>query len=130
MSGRSDSNLLNNYSLLDLFPKIGFNYYKLQQSDLDGKLTDLGIRSVSFQFGASKVNVYPNPATVLVNVKFTAASFRQAPLIDLSGKILQHQPIKDNQELVSFNLSGYATGSYFVKLTGSKESMTRKFVKF
>ena len=46
---------------------------------------------------------------------------------DLNGKLVMAQSVEDNQ--ISVNASRLATGSYFLRLSDGKNSVTTKFVK-
>ncbi len=119
----------SSYTFLDQSPSVGTNYYRLQQIDIDGKITDLGVRSVVFQLANIEVSVYPNPTADLVSVKFATSAFNHASLVDLSGKVLEQQVLTAEQNETQFDLSNYKSGSYIIRLTGQKESSSHKVIK-
>ena len=73
--------------------------------------------------------VYPNPVSDNLNVTLRTNAFQVTNLAvyDLNGKLVMSQPVSDNRISVSAN--GLATGSYFLRLSDGKASVTTKFVK-
>ncbi|GHN01863.1 hypothetical protein WSM22_33520 [Cytophagales bacterium WSM2-2] len=72
VKGNGTSNAAHTYTLTDVSPATGRNYYQLKQTDFDGKTTLSEVVAVDFK-GSSAVSVYPNPVrtseelTVVVN---------------------------------------------------------------
>jgi len=130
VDGKGLSSSLSDYTFLDRMPESGLNYYRLLQTDFDGKTTDLGIRPVSFQLNEVQLSVYPNPTENLLNLKFDSGVFSHATLIELSGKVLQEQAIDNLQTQAIFNLESYSSGTYFIRLTGQGNTIVRKVIKF
>ncbi|MDO5342031.1 MAG: T9SS type A sorting domain-containing protein [Bacteroidia bacterium] len=62
-----------------------------------------------------KVEVYPNPAEGFVNV--TAEGLRNVELIDMMGRIISRN---ESSETAAIDLSGLASGIYFLRLTTEK----------
>ena len=73
--------------------------------------------------------VYPNPVSDNLNVTLRTDAFQVTNLAvyDLNGKLVMSQPVSDNRISVSAN--GLAAGSYFLRLSDGKSSVTTKFVK-
>lgn len=75
------------------------------------------------------VTVYPNPVADQLTVTLRTDAFRvsEMAIYDLNGKLVTTQPVEDNQ--ISVNVARLATGSYFLRLSDGKNSVTTKFVK-
>ncbi|MBR4637706.1 MAG: T9SS type A sorting domain-containing protein, partial [Bacteroidales bacterium] len=75
------------------------------------------------------VVVYPNPVADQLTVTLRTDAFRVSDMAvyDLNGKLVMAQSVEDNQ--ISVNASRLATGSYFLRLSDGKNSVTTKFVK-
>lgn len=60
---------------------------------------------------------YPNPTASIINLKIQSDKFNglDLSLMDVQGRVLLVKPIKTNLE--SINLTGFAGGIYFLKLT-------------
>lgn len=77
------------YSTIDFSPFAGTTYYKLSQTDINGKTEVLGIRTVKLaSLKATGLSVYPNPVVNgVVNIKAQNLNGLNAvSLYDLSGK--------------------------------------------
>ncbi len=129
VNSNGNGNSLTNYAFVDFSPSEGTNYYRLQQTDTDGKTTDLRVRSVVFKLSNTEVAVYPNPTADFASVKFATGLFNQVTIVDLSGKVLIQQVINSEQTEVKLDLSAYKTGTYIIRLTGRKKSSSHKVIK-
>ena len=118
----------NNYVLYDKKPVNGINYYRLEQQDFDGKITDLGVRVVNVSLTDNKVEIYPNPTQDIVNVAFAAGIYHQIQLIDSNGKILKQISLDSAITKTAISLNNVASGMYFLKFNGSK-SLVKKIIK-
>ena len=70
IGGAGNSNTLLNYSSEDNKPFSGVSYYRLKQTDFDGKFTYSNLMEVDFE-KPFDVNIYPNPfytsITIMIN---------------------------------------------------------------
>ncbi len=77
---------------------------------------------------ASKTNLYPNPASDLLNIDLSAANIETADIrIDnLQGQVL----IRENAELSKFqlNIESLKPGVYFIHISSEKGQFTKKFL--
>ncbi len=76
IAGAQNSNVKHNYTLTDYEPFTGLSYYRLKQTDLDGKTEFLGLRSVTVEKTATQA--YPNPLTgteLFVPVQSVSSSY-------------------------------------------------------
>lgn len=127
VSAAGNSKQRLNYSYTDHTPYSGTNYYKLEQTDLDGKLYEIGIKDVNFKLD-DLISIYPNPAVQNVYVKGNYKEFSEVQLLDVAGKVLQQKNISNLNEILSFNLDRYVKGIYFIRLRGTIE-LTKKVIK-
>ena len=75
------------------------------------------------------IQVYPNPASrqLFVEPGVTAADFKQLLLFDVSGKpVWQERLYKDRYEI---DLTGMATGTYYLILEQDKKFMYKRIIK-
>jgi uncharacterized repeat protein (TIGR01451 family) len=77
--------------------------------------------------GLSKVELYPNPVSEILNVTVETGSFRSLVLYNAMGQIVSSQIV--NGPLVTVNVGSLVHGIYYVSLRGDKESKTIKFEK-
>ena len=61
VAGAGTSNLPHAYSALDTNPFEGRSYYRLKQTDFDGKITYSGLQTVFIKPSGKKLSVFPNP---------------------------------------------------------------------
>jgi hypothetical protein len=52
-----------NHEIADKYPLEGISYYRLNQTDFDGRTEYFDIESVKFEPYLSRFKLYPNPAT-------------------------------------------------------------------
>ena len=117
------------YFFVDKQPLNGNNYYKLVQVDLDGKPTELGLRTLSFSLSTFSVQLYPNPTKDKATVTFEAAKYASLVLSGIDGKVLKVVQLNSQQDKLEIDLSAYPTGIYFIKLVGTGESIVKKVIK-
>jgi hypothetical protein len=62
VKGKGNTNLEQQYSFTDFNPYYGLSYYRLKQTDFDGKFTYLKVVTVQYDYHASAtLSAYPNP---------------------------------------------------------------------
>jgi hypothetical protein len=82
-----------------------------------------GIHAVDLGQG---LQVYPNPTSGVFALRASAKAFT-AELMDMTGRVIASTEAKD--EAVQFNLSGFAAGVYFVKVSSAEGVNIVKVVK-
>ncbi len=77
------------------------------------------------------LNVYPNPASTLVNVSFEAKNADYAvKLVDLQGRVIANQNLSNlsGTQVISIPTSTVAKGSYIVSITSNGMTSTKSVV--
>ncbi len=134
--GGNSSNPIN-YSFTDGTPFAGMNYYRLVQTDKDGKTNYSSVISLK---GAKTerlqiVSVYPNPAVNDVRVVMNAPEAGKVTLAvtDLSGRIVTqlNRQVATGDNSIDVNVASLAAGTYFIKVICDNgcETLVKKFVK-
>jgi ELWxxDGT repeat protein len=104
-------------------------FYRLQIVDKDGKYKYSDAIRVRLQEGLTDLKVYPNPVHDQLKILFSSGvSFR---ITDISGRQLLSRNF-DSAGSSGFqivNVTGLASGSYFLQMYTGKEIRTVKFVK-
>ena len=74
------------------------------------------------------LNVYPNPATDVINVILPADFNTTAYVFDMNGREVLHQEV-NHVDHIKFNISNLTKGYYVVKLQNEKNRYTAMFIK-
>ncbi len=67
VKGQGTAKSKTNYSFVDESPLPGTSYYRLKQTDFDGKFTYSELRKIEYLLSTTRLDVYPNP---IVDNKF------------------------------------------------------------
>ena len=73
------------------------------------------------------VTLYPNPTTGLVQVQSAEGEVESVEVYDTYGKLLHTTKVSGGT--ATLNLSGYAKGTYFVKVTTDRGVVTKRVVR-
>ena len=127
------------YSLLDKAPINGQNLYRLKQVDMNGTVTYSQIipvmysdKSNSTWLAAGKLNVYPNPATSLLNLTIadTSAASYQITITSSTGALIKQAT--SAQSTWETAVSNLIPGTYLIQVVDNKDKSLigkTKFVK-
>ncbi len=118
-----NSQIASYYTFVDQDPLAGFNYYRLIMTDLDNKSGITAVKSVRTPI-ISLFKVFPNPTKDYVDITLSKANSGSIRLINQFGQMLQQKQINAGNDgtTISFQLSGYAPGNYFVEVIGADGS--------
>jgi len=117
-----------NYLLTDANPAPGINYYRINETDLDGNNNYSEIRTVELPI-TENISVWPNPAVDIVNVLYNGSSNNlTAIIVDELGRIVSRPSIYQGNNIIA--LGKLPSGIYFLQITGNnKELITKKIIK-
>lgn len=107
--GNSSNN--TNYEFTDFKQSLGKNYYRLQQVDIDGKITYSNIEIVVIKITKNTINIYPNPTSKIINID-TWAKIETVELFDITGKKLKTYLASQTK----IDVSEFANGIYILKI--------------
>jgi hypothetical protein len=133
-SGTSSTAL--NYSFTDNNPFPGNSYYRLRQSDNDGRATISKTIVVSRKVTGIRLgSLYPNPATSELSIIITAPGNEKINLVvtDLSGKLVIQQQVElaagDNTRKLA--IGKLSAGTYLIKVICENgcETSIQRFIK-
>jgi hypothetical protein len=99
------------YTATDHSPVPGKNYYKLQQTDQDGKTTELGIRLVDFQTPLPELKAWPNLSAN--NFTVWSSSGQPAQVYNTSGQVVAKITLAVGENTVK--AANWPGGIYFLK---------------
>lgn len=98
--------------------------------DIEVKAFKTGTLSVN-ELNTIALNVYPNPASDVVNVSFEAANADYAiSLMDLQGRVVSTQMLSNafGTQLISFSTESISKGSYIVSIKSNGMTTTSNVV--
>ena len=116
------------YNFTDTDPLAGKNYYKLEQTDINGTKTYSEIKVVQLQ-GVAEINFYLDVAQNMLNIK-TAQAFTNASLriINAGGQVVSQQILKGNGT-VQVNIAKLTAGMYYVDIIDKGTRQKFQFIK-
>ena len=77
-------------------------------------------------YDAAAVNVFPNPTTGMVQVSSSKFQVSGVDVYDVYGKLLKTDAMMDNSTV---DMSGYAAGVYFLRISTENGVVTKRVVK-
>jgi hypothetical protein len=138
-SGAGNSTATLHYSAMDEKPFSGINYYRLKQTDYDGKFTYSEIKKVKFENGmdedALKIeSIGPNPFHESVNVNYSSEEEGNANvmLLNATGSIIKKDIIQVEKGLNSYEFvdnMNLQTGIYYITVNMNNKAVTKKIIK-
>jgi hypothetical protein len=118
-----------NYILVDPSPLPGWNYYRLQQVDMDGRVTGFSIKSLNFDSRELKPFViYPNPVVgKLITIRLNITGDHILSLYDQLGQQVMSRMVNGSASLLLLNLPENITaGLYTLSLVKGKTVWSEK----
>ena len=133
IKSEGDGSITRNYSYSDKALSPGTYYYRLKQTDIDGKITYSSIVSAVIT-GKGKISLsqnYPNPFNSSTTIRFDLPNIQRVrlSLLDMSGrevKVLTDKTAEAGTHIVSLSASGLLHQSYIVRLQTEEGILTKK----
>lgn len=133
VKGFGNSKVNQNYQVIDSKAFKGINYYRLRQTDFDGKTTVSEIKAVKIITGADKdFNIYPNPVEhELVVALSSEATDLNLKVTGSDGKVIIKGTgtVAQLSQLINQNLTVLSPGIYIIKIENQLESYSTKMIK-
>ena len=131
--GSGSSKALLHYTDSDAEPLNGLSYYRLKQTDFDGKYTYSSIVAVQFS-NEQQLTVYPNPAEHGVTIRFFSPLENKCAwsLYDATGKLVRSATdilVFQDMNTLYIDLSNLDKGVYFISLSGQSLLFKNKILK-
>lgn len=103
------------YYFVDNNPYVGQNYYRLKQTDFDGKFEYSGTRVVAFLERENSIRLFPNPSNDLVQIT-GLDNIKSMQLINAQGQIIEQIKVNTATYAQDLDLSNKPAGVYYLKL--------------
>lgn len=132
VKGKGYASEIENYEFIDREPESGINYYRLSQTDFNGRSEILGIRTVNFEAN-NRYQVYPNPVDnnfVTIGMKSKKNHDIQIKLFDLTGRIIKNVNLKDINSNPTYRLDikELNAGMYILEINQGSEKYIEKLI--
>jgi Secretion system C-terminal sorting domain len=135
VAGAGNSTTVQNYTAIDASPLPGVNYYRLKQTDFDGRYTYSNIRVVNMNTSVP-VSIFPNPfrgSSIQVAVGEVETGDMEVELYDLAGKKVETTIRISEVEtggVVTLDLgSDLAPGAYMIEVKTVGGNFHQRIVK-
>jgi hypothetical protein len=122
---------IKRYNYLDLKALPGKSYYRLKQTDFDGKYKYSDTEMVRLDESEPVVTAFPNPVTageLSLDFQFALESPTAVTVYNLLGKIVFSGVIDEGVRIYKLNLTNSPTGVYMIKTFNSTSSFQQSIV--
>ena len=113
------------YQYVDVNPGSGSFFYRIKQSDTDGRFEYSAVRKVNFGRN-SKIMVYPNPARSYITIS-NLKGVNELVLFDVTGRMVLQQ--KTAQAQLTINTGHLAPGIYELMIVNNQGERTTQKVQ-
>lgn len=111
------------YEFVDAQPLPGQNYYRLLQTDLDGKTQATNQLIQINNTVTVGIDVYPNPCSDVLMVRNTQSSSLRIRLMDMSGHLIQELNLAANELVSKMNVAHLPHGIYSLQIEQQNHSI-------
>ncbi len=118
LNGQGESTSNSYYDFLDEDPFAGNNYYRLKQTDFDGKYTYSEIIVIEIKNKKMNINVFPNPTFDFINIKKSSSEVGEAAtvkILNANGQIAYQQDLEGGS-LLQIPVQDWSCGWYVVQV--------------
>jgi hypothetical protein len=117
VKGAGNSSVTKWYQVFDDDPYTGVSYYRLKQTDNDGRFVYSETRKVAITVSQSSVRIYPNPATNTITIEGNKKELATMVIFNGSGQnitgAVHVRMITDTKAMI--DISKVSSGIYYLK---------------
>ena len=128
VQGTGNSSQELHYEFIDIDPSVGLSYYRLSQTDFDGKSEHFKPKSIDLSESGNTLIYFDNhSASVSVSLEHPS-NFVEIDMYDLNGRLLNQYSERNisNSKDHSFDVAPLPKGLYIVRLSTDKENIIKK----
>ena len=129
IKGAENSNNNITYTTTDHSPLAGLSYYRLKQTDFDGKTKYSDVRAIRLEANGanSKIKMYPNPADKYISVEGNSSDLRAVRVFNYLGQPAANVKTSgENNGRVVLDLSLLSPGMYVLQTKGESFTFYKK----
>jgi len=128
--GAGNANSLMNYHIFDENPYIGQSYYRLMQTDYDGKTEKFSLLGV-FYDKPIILSINPNPVEEVLTLYLseTLKGVTHVTIYNTRGQQLYTKGFIGNWKVIELDVSNYKKGYYLLDVDHNHRKGTLKFIK-
>jgi hypothetical protein len=126
VNGYGTTSLPHNYSLNDLYPVNGFNYYRLRQVDLDGHFTYSNVEVVELKHNQTITAWYNNQNHSIQLLFNNNQNNLDIKLYASNGQLIKSATPANNINSYTLNLPLLSTGVYMLQVISNKLRFSKK----
>jgi hypothetical protein len=133
VEAKGNSTKESNYSLLDKEYNPGSKFYRLSQTDYNGRAAIIDVREIECGEIERNINVSPNPFNDHLNVRIEMplASIFDYVMLDALGRVVKEGSIDSLNPIIEFSIdaSGLIPGTYMLNIIYPNSKEQVKLVK-
>lgn len=130
VTGAGNSAITRNYTFDDEKATEAVIYYRIKQTDFDGKSEYSVTRIVNMALlAAQQIQVYPNPFSNYFTINHNNNEEVTATIISIDGKTMDAIVANQTTNAITFNTNNFAPGIYFVNITTASGTQIYKLIK-
>jgi len=130
--GDGTSNQIMDYKFIDKDPYIGISYYKLKQTDYDGRFEEFSPISIRYDISVVGLSVYPNPANNDITLTMDGIIHNDLHVIkvyDSKGAVILQNNLIGNLDKYNVDVSKLPSGVYIIKAKNKRQLGVGIFIK-
>lgn len=113
VSGAGNSQVVTRYTFTDEQPLNGLNYYRLKQTDYDGKSSYSKVVALDHTV-SGPVSIYPNPAGFTLHITGLSEDKVPCQVVNGQGQVMLSGVVSSSTE--SIGIESLAPGLYFLRI--------------
>lgn len=129
IKGAGNSKILLSYAFTDEHPFAETTYYRLKQTDFDGKFSYSAVQSLTIHDPEkSKIFIYPNPAEDEVRIRTTDSDCSQLKIYDVYGRdmTVQITITTSDSSLCTLHLQNLKPGIYSIHTSATCSKLVKQ----
>lgn len=129
IAGAGNSTVRLEYNFYDMNPSPGISYYRLRQTDTDGKTSLSDVVPVSYKNQKGKVSIFPNPVNEQAYIAMDGIEQATIVVRNAEGKTLLSFIKTNDTNIFPLDFSEISRGIYFIEVKTARESQNLKVIK-